>query len=81
MRSVRDPSQSSELTKAEGCIISCGNEDGSETRWGVFVTAERGLLQRISRRAGPHPTVAELEAHLTEIVEKVPDAEDIRWES
>jgi hypothetical protein len=60
--------------------VACGNEDGSTSRWSMFVAAEPSPWQKLFRSVDPRPAVAELEAHLADIVGHVPDARDVVWE-
>lgn len=61
--------------------IACGNEDGSEERWVMYVVAEPSLFQRVLRRVNPAPAVAELEERLARIVQGAPGASDVSWEA
>lgn len=61
------------------CLAVSNAEDGS-TRWRVFVFAERGPLQWLSRSGDPKREVVDLREHLAAIVPRIPDVQDITWE-
>lgn len=48
--------------------VGCGNEDGSLSKWSVFVEAECGLIQKLLSRVDPAPNVLALEQELEAIV-------------
>ena len=48
--------------------VGCGNEDGDTQRWGLFVAAESGVLQRLFSRVDTSSAVAALEKQLENIV-------------
>ena len=60
--------------------IGCGNEDGSEDRWSIFVEAEVSLWQKLFNRIDTKPAIVELESHLTAIASKIPYAKDVAWD-
>ena len=61
--------------------IGCGNEDGSTTRWSVFVEAEPGLMQRLFKRVNSAPAVAALEQRLETLLKSEPHVQNVSWES
>jgi hypothetical protein len=54
--------------------IGCGNRAGRTDEWGAFVSAELGLLQRLSGTVDPRSTVDRLHQVLDEIMHEVPHA-------
>jgi len=61
--------------------VGCGNEDGSFSRWGLFVEAEPGFIQKMFKRIDPSASVSALEQALEEIVRAEPEFSAIEWES
>lgn len=61
--------------------VGCGNEDGSATRWSVFVEAEPSIFQKILKRIDPTSSVLTLEQDLEEIVRAESEFTEVEWES
>jgi len=61
--------------------VGCGNEDGSTTRWNLFVEAEPSILQKMLKTIDPALSVSALEKELEEIVKAEPAFKDIEWVS
>ena len=59
--------------------IGCGNEEGNPSRWGLFVEAELGVLQKLFKRIAPSTSVNALEQDIERFVREA-GFEDIEWE-
>jgi hypothetical protein len=60
--------------------VGCGNQEGSSTRWGLFVEAQAGFVQKLLRGIDPAASVSHLEEQLENLVRSQPDFTDIAWE-
>jgi hypothetical protein len=60
--------------------IACASEDGSRTRWQMFIALEQGLLSRLFRRQDAQAELARLRLHFRAIVADVPGATDVTWQ-
>jgi hypothetical protein len=60
--------------------VGCSSEDGSKSRWRMFVAAEPSLWQRLFKKIETQPAVANLESHLAEIAKNIPDIQEVAWE-
>ena len=58
--------------------VGCGNEDGSTTRWSLFVEAERGIFSRILSKADPAPVVKAVEIKLEKLISEA-GFKDVEW--
>lgn len=61
--------------------VGCGNEEGSEKRWGLFVVAEIGLFEKLIGRRSESAVVAELERELEAIVRNESEFTNVAWEA
>ena len=61
--------------------VGCGNEDGSTTRWSLFVEAELGIFQKMLKRIDPSSSVSALEQELEEAIRSESAFTDVGWES
>ncbi len=61
--------------------VGCGNEEGSTTRWSIFVEAEPSIFQKIVKRMDPTASVVSLEQELEEIIRSQPAITDFEWVS
>lgn len=61
--------------------LAVANVEGSSERWRVFIFAERGPLQWLSRSGDPKQEVPALREHLAAVVSSVPDVQGISWEA
>ena len=59
--------------------IGCGNEDGSITRWSMFVEAEKGIFQKLFSKIDPTPEIKAVETKLEKLVSGA-GFKDIEWE-
>jgi len=59
--------------------VGCGNEDESQTRWGLFVEAEKGILHKLFGRKDTSSSVRTLENNLEKLAREA-GFEDIQWE-
>ncbi len=61
--------------------VGCGNEDGSTTRWSVFVEAELSIFQKLFKKIDPDPMVKSLEIQLEEMLQAETKSLDLLWEN
>jgi hypothetical protein len=59
--------------------VGCSNEDHSLSRWGLFVEAEKGILQKLFSRADTSSSVSGLEKEIERLVREA-GFEDVQWE-
>lgn len=59
--------------------VGCGNEDKSQTKWGLFVEVEKSLFQKLFGSADTSASVVALENCLETLVREA-SFEDIQWE-
>jgi hypothetical protein len=65
-------------------FLGCANtenvfSDSGFVEWGVFITAEIPILDRLFKRVDATPTILELERHLRELVTTIPNVSKIEW--
>jgi len=59
--------------------VGCANEEGSTTRWCLFVEAEMGIVQKLFNKTDPRTEIKALESTLESVIAGQ-GFRDIKWE-